>query len=126
MILGQLNRIGHGVTVLRFPVDPRVNPSLHDSWAVSSSFWAHGRRFSAYPWGGMYRREGSKYVPGPKRYNLWSDLSDDSTFCVCNRVELGDPMYNFSGLHLKNIIMTDSRNLPPPTPNLARNGLKPL
>ena len=64
MILGQLNRIGHGVAVLRFPVDPRVAPSPHDSLAVCGSFWTHGRRFSAYPWGRMYRREGLKYVPG--------------------------------------------------------------
>ena len=48
MILGQLIRIEHGVTVLRFPVDHRLATSPHDAWAVSGSFWANGRRFSAY------------------------------------------------------------------------------
>ena len=40
MILGQLYRIGHGVTVLRFPVDPRVSPNPYDSWAVCGCFFS--------------------------------------------------------------------------------------
>ena len=56
--------------------------------------------------------------------NIWSSVRDVGTFSVCNRVELGDPSYNFNGRRLNNTILADSKKLPPTHPYIGLTWLK--